>query len=246
VVATGRLGYMDDFPLISMFFLATSVLVGMGIGDTLYFRSLKLVGTVRGLLLSNAYPLFTAMIAVLILHEPLTVGLLLGTTFVITGVILVLTSGRALVKQQGPAIDKGEHLGMVLALLAALCWAITTSMVKVGAQDVDGLSATAVRLVVAAGALLVVGRLSPVGLQLRQYRGRHLAGTVAAGVIIALCSVTFLLAIQFTGAAKTATLTSTAPLFGVPMSLLTGEKLTWQTVMGSIVSVAGIWMVVAG
>jgi len=69
---------------------------------------------------------------------------------------------------------------------------------------------------------------------------------VAAGVITALCSVTFLLAIQFTGAAKTATLTSTAPLFGVPMSLLTGEKLTWQTVMGSIVSVAGIWMVVAG
>jgi len=162
---------MDDFPLISMFFLATSVLVGMGIGDTLYFRSLKLVGTVRGLLLSNAYPLFTAMIAVLILHEPLTVGLLLGTTFVITGVILVLTSGRALVKQQGPAIDKGERLGMVLALLAALCWAITNSMVKVGAQDVDGLSATAVRLVVAAGALLVVGRLSPSGFSIASIVG---------------------------------------------------------------------------
>jgi drug/metabolite transporter (DMT)-like permease len=246
VAVTGRMGYMDDFPPTALFYLATSVLVGMGIGDTLYFRSLKLVGTAKGLLLSNAYPLFTAMIAVLVLHEPLTLGLLLGTTFVIAGVVMVLIPGRALVADKGPAVGKGERMGLVLALLAALCWAVATSLVKVGAQDVDGLSATTVRLIVAAAALLVVGALSPTGLQLRQYRGRHLTGTLAAGVVTTLCSVTFLLAIQFTGAAKTATLTSTAPLFGVPMSLLTGEKLTWQIVLGSIISVAGIWMVVAG
>ncbi|HEX2924112.1 MAG TPA: DMT family transporter [Chloroflexota bacterium] len=246
VAITGKMDCMDDFSPTSLAYLATSVLVGVGIGDTVYFRSLKLVGTAKALLLSNAYPLFTAMIAIVFLHEPLTLGLLLGTGLVIAGVIMVLIPGRALVDYKGSTGAKGERLGVLLALLAALCWATAISMVKVGAQEVDGLSATTVRLMVAAFALLTVGAVSPTGLQLGQYRGKHLAGTVAAGVITTICSGTFLLAVQFTGAAKAATLTSTAPLFGVPMSLLTGEKLTWQIVLGSIISVAGIWMVVAG
>lgn len=246
VAATGRVGDMSSFPPVATVVLAASVLAGMGIGDTLYFRSLKLVGTAKGLVLSNSYPLFTAMIAVGFLHEPVTLGLLLGTGLVIAGVVLVLIPTRALVEKREPAGTKGERLGLLLALSAGLFWAIATSLVRIGAQDVDGLSATTVRLIVASIALLVVAGFSPTGLQLPQYRGKHLAGTVVAGVLTTLCSVTFLLAVQFTGAAKTATLTSTAPLFGVPMSLLAGERLTWQIALGSVISVAGIWMVVSG
>lgn len=245
VAATGRLEGMAAFSPQALVYLAASVLVGMGVGDTLYFYSLKLVGVARGLLLSNSYPILAAILAAAFLGEPLTLGFLLGTLLVVFGVILVLIPSRALLKQPEPILGRKEKLGIALALLAALFWAAATSLVKVGAQDVDGLSATTLRLAVGAMALMAVGGLSRSGLQIREYRGTHLLVTVAAGVVTVICSATFLLAVQLTGAAKTATLTSTAPLFGTPMSLLMGERLTWQTILGGIISVAGVWLVVA-
>ncbi len=246
VAATGRLGDLSSFSTSAYFYLATSVIAGMGIGDTLYFYSLRHIGIVRGLLLSNSYPILTAIVAAALLGEPITAGLLAGTLLVVLGVILVLIPSRALKSASGQSPKKKEGLGIVLALMAAVCWATATSLAKIGVQEVDGLSATTVRLAVGTAFLLSAGKFSGSGLQLREYRGKHLALTILGGVVSAVCSLTFILAVQFSGAAKTATLTSTAPLFGVPMSLLMGEKLTWQILIGSMVSVLGIWLVIAG
>ncbi len=245
VVATGRAAALNDVPIPTIAFLVASVLAGMGIGDTLYFYSLRLVGVARGLLLSNAYPIYVAIIAALLLGERITVGLLAGTTLVMLGVGLVLIPSRALLVKPESGSGKNERLGVMLAVAAGFFWACATVLVKIGAQEVDGLVAATIRLIAATSALMLASRFSRSGLQLGEYRGKQLLGTAAAGVVGLVSSLTFLLAVQFTGAAKTATLTSTAPLFGVPMSLLLGEKLTWQTVLGSTVSVAGIWLVVA-
>ncbi len=245
VVATGRASFVGDFSSLALAYLVTSVVIGMGIGDTLYFYSLRLVGIVRGLLLSNAYPIFAAILAAAFLGERVTLGLLTGTVLVVLGVVMVLIPSRALLRQQGAGPGKNEKLGVALALLAAFFWAGATIMVRVGVEQADGVAATAVRLVAGATVLLSASALGRSGLQWREYRGKQLLGTVAAGVVTALTSLTFLLAVQYTGAAKTATLTSTAPLFGAPMSLLMGEKLTWQMVLGTALSATGIWLVVS-
>ncbi len=245
VIATGRLEVMDDFSRASQAFLVVSVLVGMGIGDTLYFHSLKLVGIVRGLLLSNSYPIFAALMASLLLHERITLGLLLGTLLVVLGVALVLVPNRALLFKSEVRQGENARLGVMLALLAGFFWACATILVRVGVQEMDGLAATTVRLIAATISLMLATRISRSGFQMREYRGTQLVGTVAAGVLTFLTSLTFLLSVQLVGAAKAATLTSTSPLFGAPMSLLMGEKMTWQTALGCIISVVGIWIVVA-
>ncbi len=245
VLATGRLGAMDDVPLPAIGYLVASVLVGMGIGDTIYFYSLRLVGIARGLLLSNAYPIYAAIMAAALLGERVTPGLVAGTLLVVLGVGLVLIPSRALMVKPGAGSRKNERLGVVLALLAGLFWACATVLVKVGVQGVDGLVAATIRLIAATVALTLASSFSRPGLQLREYRGNQLLGTVAAGTAGLLSSITFLLAVQHIGAARTATLTSTAPLFGAPMSLLMGEKMTWQTALGCLISMAGIWLVLA-
>ncbi|MGE5619902.1 MAG: DMT family transporter [Sphingomonadaceae bacterium] len=246
VVATGRLEAVAHFSPSTVFILVASVLVGMGIGDTLYFYSLRLVGVVRGLILSNAYPVFAAIMAAAFLGERMSVGLLVGTMLVVFGVALVLVPSRGLLLKSTVEPGKNVRLGVALALAAALFWACATVLVRVGAQETDGVAATSLRLIAASVALMVASGLSRSGLQTPKYRGRQLLGILAAGVVTAATSVTFLLAVQYTGAAKTATLTSTAPLFGAPMSLLMGERLTWQTLVGCVVSVVGIWLVMAG
>ncbi len=245
VIGTGRLELLDDFSRPSLFFLVISVLVGMGIGDTLYFHSLRLVGIVRGLLLSNSYPIFAALMASVLLGERVTPGLLLGTLLVVSGVGLVMVPNKALLLKSEVGPGKNMRLGILLALLSGLCWALATVLVRIGVQQTDGLTATTVRLMAATIALLLGTGVSRSGFQLREYWGTQLAGAVAAGMITLLTSLTFLLSVQFVGAAKAATLTATAPLFGAPMSLLMGERMTWQIAAGCIISVAGIWLVVA-
>jgi drug/metabolite transporter (DMT)-like permease len=244
VVVTGRLGDLGDVPFPTVGLLVASVLVGMGIGDTIYFYSLRLVGVARGLLLSNAYPIYAAVMAAALLGERVGPGLVAGTLLVVFGVGLVLIPGRALHAKPGAVSVESERLGVMLALLAGFFWACATVLARAGVQEVDGLVAATIRLFAATVALLLASSFSRQGLQLKEYKGAHLAGTVAAGVAGLLSSVTFLLAAQLTGAAKTATLTSTAPLFGVPMSLMLGEKMTWQMALGCLASVAGIWLVV--
>jgi drug/metabolite transporter (DMT)-like permease len=56
----------------------------------------------------------------------------------------------------------------------------------------------------------------------------------------------FVLAVQRAGAAKTAVLSSTAPLFALPLAaLLLGERLTGRVILGTLLSIAGVWLVVA-
>lgn len=66
-------------------------------------------------------------------------------------------------------------------------------------------------------------------------KGLQTLGVVLlAGLIgMSLGTFTFLTAVQRSGAARTSILTSAMPLFGVPFSLVLGEKLTARTVMGT-------------
>lgn len=244
-IATGRLHEFETISTPALLYLSASVLVGMGLGDTLYFFSLKLLGVARAIPLSNAYPIFAAVMAAAFLGEPVTGRLVAGTILVVAGVILVMIPGRVLLEPPRPEQARDERLGVILVLMASVSWASATSLVKIGAQEVDGLTATALRLVVASAALLLAAAFGRPGFQFREYRGAQLAGVVGAGAGSAISAVTFLLAVQLIGAAKTATLTSTAPLFAVPLSVLTGERLTWQIVLGSLISVVGIWTVVS-
>ena len=67
-----------------------------------------------------------------------------------------------------------------------------------------------------------------------------MAGLLGTG----LGSVLFIYAVETLGAAETAFLTTSAPLFALPMGVVfLGEHLTARILLGTLVTVAGIWLV---
>ena len=80
---------------------------------------------------------------------------------------------------------------------------------------------------------------------LRALTGTSIAVVAMAGILgTGVGSVLFIYAVQDIGAAKTAFLTTSAPVFALPMGVvLLSEKLTRRELAGTLATIAGIWLV---
>jgi drug/metabolite transporter (DMT)-like permease len=71
-------------------------------------------------------------------------------------------------------------------------------------------------------------------------------GVLGLGVGTALAIVLFVTSVLYAGAARAAALSSTSPLFGVPIAaILLKEPLTLRLVGGVGLIVAGVWFILA-
>jgi drug/metabolite transporter (DMT)-like permease len=225
--------------------LAASGVVSLGIGDSLYGASLPYIGVSRAHPISIAlFPLFTFILAGTLLGEVITLSTLGGSFLIVAGIVLVVLSGRAV--RQGPGVAGGGRRGGVLLVVAAALWAVGFGLLKLGVQDVDPVVGGYVRLVT--GGLFLVGfllwRRRPVGLRWRV--GRQWAGLVWIGLMTASSTgLLVVLAVKYAGVAKVSVLTATSPLFALPLAFLfLGERLTWRTVAGTMLAIAGTYLVV--
>jgi DME family drug/metabolite transporter len=240
LVALGRLGEVAAVPFEALGGLLGSVLIGMAVGDTLHIRAMILIGVSRALPISSTYPILTALIAVVWLGEPLGWRTVLGILLTVGGVYLVaFPRVRAALEQPPPSAR-----GVLLSLAAAGCWAISTASVKPALAQVDPLVANGVRLPAALLVLLGLSwRSEGFGSPLRFGRRATLV-LALAGAVSGLSGALWLFGVDEAGAAKAAALSSTAPIFAAPLAaLFLGERLSSQTGLGTLLTVAGIWLV---
>ena len=240
---TGRVGELLKLPVRSWAYLAGSTLIGLVVGDSIYFQSMKLIGLSRAMPLSTTYPFFTMLLSLLFLDERF------GWT-VIGGAVLIAGGGYLLALHRGKerlvesqAVRRVNSVGVVLALCAALCWSISTVLLRVGLEKADTTLANVVRLSVLMVALfamtLKLGKIERV----KAYGARSLGIVFLAGIVgTGLGTFTFLTAVQRAGAARTSILTATTPLFGVPFSLLLKERPSSRTLVGTSLTMVGVWL----
>jgi DME family drug/metabolite transporter len=240
LAAVGRLGDLLTVPSAALIGLLGSVLIGMALGDTLHIKAMTLIGVSRALPISSTYPILTALLAVIWLDEPVTPRILGGIVLVVGGVYLVAFPRVGSVIERVPASGRG----ITLALIAACCWAVSTATVKPALSLVDPLVANGVRLPAAMLVLqLLSWRSEGLGSPFRFGRRAGLMLAVA-GLISGLSGALWLLGVRDAGAAKAAALSSTAPIFAAPLAaLFLGEKLSRQVGLGTLLTVAGIWLV---
>jgi DME family drug/metabolite transporter len=240
LVALGRLAEVASVPVGALGGLLGSVLIGMAVGDTLHIRAMALIGVSRALPISSTYPILTALLAVVWLGEPLGWRTVLGILLTVGGVYLVaFPRVRGALGQPPPSAR-----GIVLSLAAAGCWALSTASVKPALAQVDPLIANGVRLPAALLVLLGLSwRSDGFGSPLRFGRRATLALALAGGVS-GLSGALWLFGVHEAGAAKAAALSSTAPIFAAPMAaLFLGERLSSRTALGTLLTIAGIWLV---
>ncbi|MHB8377601.1 MAG: DMT family transporter [Dehalococcoidia bacterium] len=245
LVATGGLVQLSEMTFVTGVSMMASGVLGQAVGDTLYINALGFLGVTRTFPITNsAYPFLTFLLAVLLLGERVTWALPVGGLLIVAGITwIVLEQRRA---DRGDAVRVELTRGVVFALAAALAWATATVWLRGQQGNLDAIAAASLRIPAASVAVLgTLAVTSRVERPQRHLTARSIAIVGLAGLLgTGLGSILFIYAVQHTGAARTAFVTTSAPLFALPMGVIfLSEKLTARVLLGTAVTIAGIWLV---
>jgi drug/metabolite transporter (DMT)-like permease len=229
----------------SLFFLALSGIIGIAVGDTFFFLGLMQLGPRRASLMGALNPVAIAVAASLVLGERPTPGAWAG--------IVVTTAGVGWVLWERASGDKGPEnlaLGIRYGLLSVLCTSVAVLLAKVGVVSVPTVQAAWIRIFAGAIGLMCWGaKRSELGHWLMPFQKGSLLARVTAVVVIVVIGGFWLsiVALKHIDAAIAGTLTSTSPLFILPMSyFLLKEKLTLRMVLGTALAVGGVALILNG
>jgi drug/metabolite transporter (DMT)-like permease len=236
-----------EAPLVSILWIGASGIVGLAIGDSALFRAFTLIGPRRGMLAMASAPVFTVVVAWIVLGESLDLQAIAGIVVVMGGVMLAVT-GKDPGGGQFAHPDRAVlRRGYLLAMVAAAGQGLGSAFVKIGmaggAVEVDPLSATFVRMVFAWAAywLCVVPRHDLRAL-LRPLRDRR--GTLSLGAATFLgpyVSVYIsILAIRYAEAGVAQVLLGAVPIFVLgPAWLVYRDRPSPVALVGVVIAVAG-------
>ncbi len=246
LIATDGLVQLKEMTFVTGVSMMGSGIIGQAVGDTLYINALGYLGVSRTFPITNsAYPFITFVLAVLLLGESVTWTLPIGGALIVAGITWIV------LEQRRAAAEAELHVelvrGVIFAVAAAAAWATATIWLRGQQGDLDALGAASLRIPAASAAVwATIAMTRGRGEQpLRTVTRRGIAVVSAAGVLgTGLGSILFIYAVGEIGAAKTAFLTTSAPVFALPMGvILLSEKINARTLLGTAVTIAGIWLV---
>ena len=245
VTILGRMGQLTTLSITAVSYLFLSVIIGMVLGDTLYIKGMAIIGASKALPISITYPIFILPFSATIGDENLSILMIGGTFVTIVGLYLITAPERRSEKLSGEARSHYWR-GVFFVLSAALCWAVSTTVLDFAMTDLDPLIAGAIRMPFMMIVLFVIiyirkGDIRPWSCGLRSLVIISLAGMVGIG----FGGLLFMTGVKYAGPARTAILSSTAPLFGVPLSaIVLRERITVKMILGTILCVIGIWLII--
>jgi drug/metabolite transporter, DME family len=228
-------------PPAAWLFLGTSMVAGLGIGDSLYFEALKRIGVTRAMPISMGYPVLASIGAVVLLHETLGPLAAVGIVLTLGGVYLVAARPETETLSNGHARPGGYWLGVTMAAAAAVSWSCSTLALGPALELVDVPTASAIRTPLASALLFLSAKRAGVLPKAEHLRGRALLAILVTGLTSVGATGFFLVSVSLAGAGRAAVLTATSPVFAVPLSiLLLGERGSWRVVAGTGCSVIGV------
>ena len=222
--------------------LAVSGLVGFVFGDNMYFRSLVILGPGRAALIASTAPLFTAALGWPVLGERPGRLALLGMALTVGGILWVLHERE---HRHHEHVEGSVAAGIMAGVLGALGQAGGYVLSKLALRTgLDPLSATVLR--VSAATVLVWLIAAAGGLVARSLAAlsdRRAALFMAGGAFFGpFLGVTLsLTALRYIEAGVAASITAFYPMLTILISSrFHGERLTWRTLLGALVAVAGV------
>jgi len=239
VLATGGFGRLAAIGETNFLLLAVSIVVAIAVGDVMFFESARFLGLARAMTVSMVYPLMSAGFAAIFLGEPLSARVGAGSVVTLTGLVLIVRS------RDGERVrEERLGVGLAAAFIAAVSWAASLLVLKPALGTLDPVTAQSVRLPLAALVLFATpwGWGAP-----RQVLGadRSTLWRVALlGIVTAGSSVLFVTSVKWADVAVAAVLSSTAPLFALPLGLIfLGERVTRSALAGTAFAVTGMALI---
>ncbi|HIK54273.1 MAG TPA: DMT family transporter [Synechococcales cyanobacterium M55_K2018_004] len=223
--------------------LLLSGAIGIGLGDTAYFGSINCLGARRALLLESLAPPMTAMLASVFLREQLKAIAWMGIVLTVLGVAWVIV-------ERAPAGMLGQYRpqrGIGFGLMAALGQASGAVLSRAALADTSmpPLWSTLFRLL---GGVLVLAIILMVQQhswqEIKQLRSpRLLTLTIATAFLGTYLGIWLQqTALKYTQAGIAQALTSTSPLFVIPIAIAWGERVSVRAILGVLVAIGGVWL----
>lgn len=221
-------------------FLALSGIVGITIGDSLFFKSLQDLGAKTQVIFFLLGQILTMILSLLFLGELLSVEQYIGAFILLTGVI-VTTWGTQ-------TNHPNKIRGIIFGLASMTCFSVSAIMVKAAISDVPVITATFYRMVFGTIFTLGYGVASKnFSSWIRPLKDKKLLGLFVFNVIV-ITYGGFLLsmaAIKYISVSLASVLGATEPIFVLLLAfLLMREKVTKREVIGTIVTLVGLFLII--
>ncbi len=207
-------------PLSVMLFVSAALL-GPGLGDVAYIRSIQLIGANRAVMISYTYIFVAQIIAATLIHERYTMWMLLGSLTAFSGIVLAFYRGGA----------RLDSRGVVYGVVAAFSWGLGSVINKLALSFADPLTLACVRMLILLIVLSSVARRSVV-VVIRERMwllSSVITGVLAYGVGLPL----FLYALNIVGISMTVLITALVPMFTALLSkIIAGEGMGVRVLLG--------------
>lgn len=232
--------------------LALSGILGLTVGDTLYFESLVRLGPRRALLLLALSAPLTAILAAALLGEALGPMAVLGIAITTAGVAWVVAerAGSGSVPGAQAESSGGVARAVLWGLAGAFAQAIANVLTRSASAGHPAIGIGSIRIGAAVIGLIVhviaVRGSGAVWRTLAAPKTMKFLGTATVlstflGIWLASAGV------RYAPAGVAATLSSTSPIFVLPLAWFAlGERLSLRAVLGAAVAVCGIAMLFVG
>ena len=237
-----RIPLARNVPAVDYALLAFSGVVGIAVADTLFFKSLNLVGAGLSQVASLSYSPFVILFTFLFLGERLTPGDLAGAGLIMLGIFL--TAGHA------PAPGTTSHdlrKGIGYAILSMALMALGVAAAKPVLDRSPLIWTTAVRLASGMAALCVLAAVSPrqrdLWRTLRPSRSWRVSLPAAVlGTYLAM--LIWMAGMKYTQAATASILNQTSAVFVLPIAaIVLKESITRRKAIAVATAIAGVALV---
>lgn len=237
-----RLDLVRAVPAGDYLLLVLSGVVGIAVADTLFFRSLNLVGAGLSQVASLSYSPFVIVFTFFFLGERLTPGDLAGAALIMLGIFL--TAGHA---PPAGSTKADIRRGVALATASMALMALGVMLAKPVLDRSPILWSTAVRLGGGMAALMVLAVVSPRQRDLwKTLRpGRSWKVSIPAAVLgTYVAMLVWIAGMKYTQASTASILNQTSAVFVLPIAaLVLKESITLRKASAVAAAVAGVALV---
>lgn len=236
-------GLMLNVPLVPLFLLFISGVMGIGLGDTVFFVAINSLGARRALLMGTLAPPITAIAAMVFLQERLSIIPWCGILLTVLGVAWVITER---VSEDENNYTHEWSKGISYALFAAIVNTAGSLLSRVALGNTNVTPAWAALLRLMGGEfILLVWLFCP--RQKAEFQWNFLSSWRSISAIFFAAFIgTYLgiwlqvTAIKYTETGIATTLLQTSPLFVIPLAIWMGERVTWRAIAGALVTLGGV------
>lgn len=225
------------------FWLMASGVIGLTLGDTFFFVSIKHLGAALASALQCLTPPISALIDWLVYDKPMTSIQLVGLAIIVLSVAGVILAGR-----QGRVALKETHnwnLGITAALCSALCQALAYAIQGEHLKGENIFACAILRFIPALAILVffaIFSKTGREGVSIMVHSPKKLFYLALAAIIGTVIGISFLsFAFQHEVTGIVSTLSTTYPIWVIPVAaIFLKEHPTPMQIICTITAIVGI------